>query len=363
MIYLDYNATAPCEPEVVDAMLPYFGTVFGNPSSLHPYGREAALAVRRAACATAELIGALPEQILFTSSATEGNNHVVYNAPKEGEVLISDAEHASLYAPVRSRGAHRCVPLRGEAILAAVGPETVLVALNLANHETGELLVEPERLAPALRERGIPLHFDATQAIGKIPLDVRRLGCDTLAFSAHKLYGPKGVGVLFVRDPEHFAPLLIGGGQQEGLRAGTLDVSGIVGMGKAAELALAAGFPSSAPRDRFEAVVAASGVAHRIVAADRRRLSQTSCILFPGQDGGKLVELLGEAGVACSGGSACSGGGPSRILAAQGIEPLYAAGALRFSFGRHSTPEEADAAARILLEIIVKHQHPGVIDV
>jgi len=363
MIYLDYNATAPCAPEVVEAMLPCFGTVFGNPASLHPYGRDAALAVRRAVMATAELIGALPEQILFTSSATEGNNHVVRNASPEGEIVISNAEHASLYAPARQHGHMLCVAPRVEEIPGAVGPRTVLVALNLANHETGELLPEPETLYPVLRERGVALHFDATQAVGRIPVDVRRLGCDTMTFSAHKLYGPKGIGVLFIRNPDKFRPLLLGGGQQEGLRAGTPNVPGIVGMGKAAALAMEKGHPSSALRDRFEALIAASGVTHKIVAADRPRLPQTSCMLFPGQDGSKLVDLLGEAGVAVSSGSACSGGGPSRILAAQGVDPLYAAGALRFSFGRGTTAEEVDAAAGILLELIANHQHPGVIDV
>jgi len=363
MIYLDYNATAPCAPEVVETMLPCFGTVFGNPASLHPYGRSAALAVRRATTAVAELIGALPEQILFTSCATEANNHVVRNAPPEGGIIISNAEHASLYAPARQHGQVCCVAPRVEEILAAVEPRTVLVALNLANHETGELLPEAETLSPALRERGIALHFDATQAVGRIPVDVRRLGCDTLAFSAHKIYGPKGIGVLFVRDPGKFRPLLLGGGQQEGLRAGTLNVPGIVGMGKAAELAIEKGFPSPALRDRFEAQVAASGAAHKVAAADRPRLPQTSCLLLPGWDGAKLVDLLGGAGVAASSGSACSGGEPSRILAAQGVDQLYAAGALRFSFGRDTTAEEADAAARILLELIANHQHPGVIDV
>ena len=363
MIYLDYNATAPCVPEVVEAMLPYFGTRFGNPASLHPFGRDAALAVRHAAVAVAELIGARPEQILFTSSATEGNNHIVGNVPPEGEIVISNAEHASLYAPALRHGRMRCVPPRRADIIAAIGPQTTLVALNLANHETGELFSEPETLSPLLCERGIALHFDATQAVGKLPLDVRRLGCDTMAFSAHKLYGPKGIGVLYIRNPDRFRPLLIGGGQQEGRRAGTLDVPGIAGMGRAAELAKQEGFPSTALRDRLEALVARSGIPHKIAAADRPRLAQTSCVMFPGQDGPRLVELLGEAGVAVSSGSACSGGGPSRILAAQGVDPLYAAGALRFSFGHGTTADDVDAAARILFEIIANHQHPGVIDV
>ncbi len=363
MIYLDYNATTPCAPEVTEAMLPFFGTVFGNPASSHPYGHEADEAIRSATLKTAALIGAEPEQIIFTSSATEGNNHVVFNMPPEGEIVLSNAEHASLYAPANRRGAVLCASPNSEAILAAVNAKTVLVALNLANHETGELIADAEALAPVLRKRNIPLHFDATQAIGKVPVDVNRFGCDTMAFSAHKLYGPKGVGVLFVRDPESFRPLLIGGGQQNGLRAGTLNVPGIVGMGKAAELLQSSGFPSPAPRDRFESIIAASGIQHLVAAADRLRLPQTSCILFPGQHGAVLVKELGKAGIAVSSGSACSAGEPSRILAAQGFDTLAAIGALRFSFGHHTTMQEAETAALILLETIANHQHSGVIDV
>lgn len=254
----------------------------------------------------------------------------------------------------------RLVPPCPEAIIAAASTGTALAALNLANHETGELLPEPERIARLLRERGIPLHFDATQAVGKLPVDVRLLGCDSMAFSAHKLYGPKGVGVLYLREPERFRPLLTGGGQQRGLRAGTLNVPGIAGLGKAAELVR---FPSSAPRDRFEACLACSGIPHRIAGTGHARLPQTCCVLFPGQDGMKLVALLGEAGVAVSSGSACSSGGLSRILLAAGADPVAAAGALRVSFGLHSTVHEAETAADIILETIRKHQTPGVIDV
>ena len=359
MIYLDYNATTPCAPEVVEAMQPYFGTVFGNPSSLHPFGAAAEKAVRRAAEQVAKLIRAEPDQILFTGSATESNNHAIRNAPP-GELLLTTAEHASLYEPARLRGSVRLVPPCPEAIIAAASAGTALAALNLANHETGELLPEPERIARLLRERGIPLHFDATQAVGKLPVDVRLLGCDSMAFSAHKLYGPKGVGVLYLREPERFRPLLTGGGQQRGLRAGTLDVPGIAGLGKAAELVR---FPSSAPRDRFEACLACSGIPHRIAGTGHARLPQTCCVLFPGQDGMKLVALLGEAGVAVSSGSACSSGGLSRILLAAGADPVAAAGALRVSFGLHSTVREAETAADIILETIRKHQTPGVIDV
>ena len=170
MIYLDYNATTPCAPEVVEAMQPYFGTVFGNPSSLHPFGAAAEKAVRRAAEQVAKLICAEPEQILFTGSATESNNHAIRNAPP-GELLLTTAEHASLYEPARLRGSVRLVPPCPEAIIAAASTGTALAALNLANHETGELLPEPERIARLLRERGIPLHFDATQAVGKLPVD------------------------------------------------------------------------------------------------------------------------------------------------------------------------------------------------
>ncbi|MBS1372153.1 MAG: aminotransferase class V-fold PLP-dependent enzyme [Lentisphaeria bacterium] len=359
MIYLDYNATTPCLPECIEAMLPFFGERFGNPASEHPYGREAAEAVAGAAAAVAELIGAEPGQILFTGSATEANNQAVLQA-QSGEVVLSTAEHASLYEPARLRGTVRFAAPDAESVIAELTPGTALAALNLANHETGELLREPERIADEARRHGIPLHLDATQAVGKIPVDVRRLGCATMAFSAHKIYGPKGVGALYVREPERCRALLTGGGQQNGLRAGTLNVPGIVGFGAAARRVR---HPSPAPRDRFEALLAESGLNGRIVAAHRARLPQTSCVLFPGLNGAKLIGELGEAGLCISSGSACSSGGISRILKAQGADPLAAAGALRISFGRDSTVAEAEEAFSILHRTICKHQISGVIDV
>ncbi|MDR0932760.1 MAG: cysteine desulfurase [Victivallales bacterium] len=360
MIYLDYNATTPCLSQCIDAMSIFGQKEFGNPASTHPFGQAAAKAVNNATVAVAELIGATPEQIIFTGSATEANNQAIFQAPPGSEIVLSNAEHASIYQTAHLRGNVSLSAPNAESIIANLTGRTRLVALNLANHESGELLQDAEQFADEIRRRGIALHFDATQAVGKIPLDVSRLNCDTMAFSAHKIYGPKGIGALFVRDPEHCQALLTGGGQQNGLRAGTLNVPGIVGFGVAAGQVR---YPDSAPRDRFEKLLSASGLNCKIVAADSQRLPQTCCVLFPGLNGEKLVGELGQAGLCVSSGSACSAGEISRILLAQGIEPIAAAGALRVSFGIDSTIAEAESAFNIIQRIVLKHKISGVIDV
>ena len=264
MIYCDFNATAPCRQPVIDAMLPFFREEFGNPASRHGFGLRALEAVEQAAAQVARRIGAEVDELVFTSGATESNNTVLQGAGRRG-LLISRHEHASIYRPARSLGARLTDPAELEE---ALKDGARLVAFNLACHETGELLAGVPELARRIHAAGALFHLDATQAAGKIPVDVRELDCDFLSFSAHKLGGPKGVGALYIRSGVELPPLIDGGGQQRGRRSGTLNVPGIVGFGAAARLADPARF-SSCARDRFEELLAASGLPFELIATDR----------------------------------------------------------------------------------------------
>lgn len=360
MIYCDFNATAPCRQPVIDAMLPFFREEFGNPASRHGFGLRALEAVEQAAAQVARRIGAEVDELVFTSGATESNNTVLQGAGRRG-LLISRHEHASIYRPARSLGARLTDPAELEEALKGGAR---LVAFNLACHETGELLTGVPELARRIHAAGALFHLDATQAAGKIPVDVRELDCDFLSFSAHKLGGPKGVGALYIRSGVELPPLIDGGGQQRGRRSGTLNVPGIVGFGAAARLADPARF-SSCARDRFEELLAASGLPFELIATDRPRLPGTSLVSLPGEDAGKLVDALYAAGVAASAGSACSGRGsePSRLLLDLGYPALTAAGAVRFSFGAESSIAEAEEAAAVFIRIIQATNRKGVVDV
>lgn len=360
MIYCDFNATAPCRQPVIDAMLPFFREEFGNPASRHGLGLRALEAVELAAAEVARRIGAEPAELVFTSGATESNNMVIAGVGRRG-ILISRREHASVYRPAVSLGARLIDPAELEEALRG-GAE--LVAFSLACHETGELLAGVPELARRVHAAGALLHLDAAQAVGKIPVDVRELDCDFLSFSAHKLGGPKGVGALYIRSGVELPPLIDGGGQQRGRRSGTLNVPGIAGFGVAARLADPAAF-SACARDRFEKLLAASGLPFELIAADRPRLPGTSLVALPGEDAGKLVDALSAAGVAASSGSACSSRSsePSRLLLDLGYPVLTAAGAVRFSFGAESSVAEAEEAAAILIRIIQATNRKGVVDV
>jgi cysteine desulfurase len=371
-VYFDHNATTPVAPEVLAAMLPYFGEVYGNASSIHAFGQAARGAVERARSSVAALLGAHASEITFSSGGTESNNQailgVLAGAAKPGRHVITSAiEHVAVLDPCRElakRGVDvtflpvdRDGLLNPEEVRRAIRPGTALITLMLANNELGT--IEPiEEIGRIAAENGIVLHTDAVQAAGKIPIDVTRLGVHLLSISAHKFYGPKGVGALYVRKGTHLKPLLYGGHSERDRRPGTEDVAAIAGMGKAAELALinmhAEGARLSALRDRLE-----KGLLERIPhcwvnSARAPRTPNTTNMTFPFVEGEAMVIALDLKGIACSTGAACSSGAvePSHVLTAIGLPPEDARATLRLSLGHQTTQEEIDFALETIPPVI-----------
>lgn len=378
VLYLDANATTPLHPEVLDAMLPWLREGFHNPSGAYAGAKAARQAVERARGQVAALIGADPEEIVFTSGGTESVSTALHSFDVlcgQGGFLTTAIEHSAV---LRTGEA-----LRRGMWRAAVGADgrldldrfaehvgtAAFASVMWANNETG--VIQPLAGACALaKARGVPFHTDAIQAVGKIPVDVREVSVDMLSVSAHKFHGPKGVGALYVRKGLRFEPLLRGGGQEGGRRSGTENTVFIVGMGMAAELArlalkAGAGANMRVMRDAFEAR-ALGQIAGSIVNGDvTNRLPNTSHISFERCEAAGLLILLDEAGVACSAGSACMSGkqAPSHVQAAMGISDARSRGSLRISFSSSNTMEEALAAADLLAEAVEKLrrvQGPGV---
>jgi cysteine desulfurase len=375
-VYLDHHSTTPCDPRVVDAMAPYFTDAFANASSPHAMGRRAAEAVERARAQVAALIGAAPGEILFTGGATEsielaldgaaegsegGRNHLVTAATEHKAVLLTLERLARrgydlTVLPVDSTG-----QIDPDRLLAAVTDRTLLVALMLGNNEIGTL--HPlAGLGARLRERGVLFFCDAVQAAGRIPLNVTALGIDLLPLSAHKLYGPKGVGALFVRRSRpriRLAPRFLGGGQERGLRAGTLNVPGIVGFGVACEIASAdlgaEGRRIGGLRNRLERALLASVPGARVNGHPAERLPGNLSVSFDGVAADRLVERL-ASDICVSTGATCTATSvePSHVLTAIGLDAERARGTLRFGLGRFTTDEEVDFAALRVAEAVGK---------
>jgi cysteine desulfurase len=367
LIYLDNHATTPCDPLVVEAMLPYFSEVFANPSStLHEAGREAAASVADAREKVAQLIGAQAGEIAFTSGATESNNIAIVglaNGAGKGRrrIVTTAIEHKAVLASVeqlKSQGFEVIVlPVAKDGTVdvhaaeESIHEDTLLVSLQVANNEIGTIqpVAEVGRIA---RERGALLHCDAAQAAGRIPVDVEAWNVDLLSISAHKLYGPKGVGALYVRGGPYalpISPLSVGGGQEKGLRAGTHNVPGIVGLGEACRLCEQR-LPKettrlAALRDRLEETVLAAVPDARRNGALDNRLPGNSSLTFPGIDAEALVINASE--LAISTGSACTSGAPepSHVLLAIGLDRDAASSTIRIGVGRFNTEEEMEMAA------------------
>lgn len=374
-IYLDNNATTPLDGRVLEAMLPYLKEDFGNPASAtHAFGWTAGAAVDLAREQLAEAIGASPEEILFTSGATESDNMALMGLLHPGDHLVTAAtEHEAvletahylerigvrvMVLPVDSYGV-----VSPGALREAIEPETALVSVMLANNETGTL--NPVReLAETAHERGVPFHTDAAQALCKIPVDVEEFGVDLMSLSAHKCYGPKGVGALYIRRrpaPDvrrvRLEPLLRGGGQERGLRSGTLNVPGIVGFGRAAALGAAA-LPEEAARisglrDMLFDLLRAGILDVRLNGHPTERLPGTLNVSFPGVDVGDLLGALPE--VAVSAGSACASlnSESSHVLKAMGLEDKQTA-AVRCSLGCFTTSDEVERAAALVVRAAVE---------
>jgi len=373
VIYLDHNATTPVHPEVLEAMVPYFSDFFGNSSSAHRFGREPKEKMEEARESVGALFGCGAGEVVFTSGGTESDNAAIKGAVFASEesrrhIVTSAVEHHAVlhtcrYLEERFGCRVSCLPVDGhgrvdpDAVREAVTDETVLVTLMMANNETGTLndLAEIGRIT---RSRGVLFHSDAVQAVGKVPIAVDDLGVDMLSMSGHKIYGPKGVGALYVRRGVSADPFMHGGGHEGGRRAGTENVPGIVGLGKAARIALS-GIDERAARLTelcgylWQRVVEMVPDV-RLNGHPTERLPNTANISFPRIEGESAMMMLDNKGVALSTGSACSSEDlePSHVLTAMGISNLDARGALRFSLGRDSGREDVDAVMTVLPGII-----------
>ena len=360
-IYLDHNATTPIDEHVLERMLPYLRQYYGNPSSLHRSGRVARAAVDQAREQVATLVQAHPSQVVFTSGGTEANNLAVAGlagAMPAGRLAVSAIEHSSLLGPARALAQQgwgldviavddqgRVTP---QALAAALRPDTRLVSVMMANNETGVVQDIPP-LSAAARAAGAVMHCDAVQAAGKMAVDFPASGVQLMSLSAHKIYGPKGVGALIVDKSLDLRPLLYGGGHERGLRAGTENVAGIVGFGAAAELA-AAQWPArrahaSSLRAHFETRLRAELPELVVAAQAAERLPNTVMLAVPGIDGPSLLMNLDQAGIAVSSGSACTAGNtePSHVLVALGFPAALARNAVRVSFGQANSGADVDA--------------------
>lgn len=372
-VYLDNNATTRVDPAVVAAMLPYFTEQFGNASSAHGFGRDVAPAVKQARGHLQRLLGAASEsEIVFTSGGTESDNTAILSAlaTQKGrdEIVITAVEHPAVLAVVEhlaaSRGfkVHRIgVDGRGrldlDAYSRALGPRTALASVMWANNETGTLF-PVTALATLAHEAGALFHTDAVQAVGKVPIDLKTTAIDMLSLSGHKLHGPKGVGALYLRKGTPFEALIRGGPQERRRRGGTENVPGLVGLGKAAELALTRldgeAARVGALRDRLERAIL-DQVGHCAVIGDAdNRLPNTANIAFAHLDGEAILHHLTQAGIAASLGSACASGSmePSHVLRAMNVPAELLRGAIRFSLSRDNTETDIDRVIETLPAII-----------
>lgn len=369
-IYMDHAATTPFHPAVTEAMLPYLGERFGNPSSIYGEGREARRAVEEARARVAEALGADPEEIVFTSGGTEADNLAVLGTARAGgggHIVTTAIEHHAVLEPChyleREGWEVTVLPVDGAGIVdpedvrGAIGPSTLLVSVMHANNEIGA--VQPiEEISAVCREAGVYLHSDAVQAVGALGVDVNRLGVDLLSVSAHKLYGPKGTGCLYARRGTKIEGIILGGGQERRLRSGTENVAGIVGFGTAMKLAAEEWRQRSEHlrplRDRLIAGIL-ERIPHTRLNGDReRRLPNNVNVLFDYIEGEAICLKLDFQGIAASTGSACSSesGEASHVLLALGIPKQKAHGSLRLTLGRENTWEDVDYVLEKLPPII-----------
>jgi cysteine desulfurase len=376
-IYLDYNATTPIDPAVLDAMLPFLRTHFGNPSSTHVYGKTAHDAIERARAEVAALLGAKPGEILFTSGGTEASNHAIkgvvfarmqslfarfFAAP---HIITSAIEHLATLQPCEFLRKLGCkitlLPVDGvgmidpDAVRRAITSQTALVSVMHANNEVGTL--QPIRdIARIAKERGVLMHIDAAQSLGKVSVDVNELGVDLLSVAGHKLYAPKGVGVLFVREGVKLEPYMHGAGHEGGRRAGTENTPYVVALGKACEIARES-LPGATTklrqlRDRLhDRLQAALGDKIVLNGHPELRLPNTLNVNFVGQVGADFLQRVPE--IAASTGSACHEGSitQSPVLCAMRVPPEIGKGAVRLSVGRFTTEEEIERAAEALIRV------------
>jgi len=373
-IYLDYNATTPIDPRVLESMMPYMREDYGNPSSIHSHGSKAKAALDESREQVSELLSTIPKDIIFTSGGTESNNHAIMGAAfalkeKGNHLITTQIEHASILEPLRLLGNHGFkVSFLGvdkyglidlDELRASIRDETILVSVMFANNETGVVMPINE-IAETVKERGIIFHTDAIQAVGKIDINLNEVPVDMLSISSHKIYGPKGVGALYIKNSLKIDPLIHGGGQEMGKRSGTENVPGIVGLGKACEIVKEemrserSGVRIKELRDELYRGIAEkiSGVA--LNGHPERRLANTLNLSFEDVEGESLVQNLDLEGIAISTGSACSEGNvdPSHVLLAMGLSKQEASSSVRFSIGRYNEEKDVDGVLEVLPGIV-----------
>src|ERR1700688_56447 len=370
-VYLDNNATTPVLPEVFEAMRPYFAEHFGNASSIHHHGQETRGAVERARESVAALLGCKASEIVFTSGGTEADNLAISGLVRAGDHVISSTiEHHAVLNSCKHLEAMGCevtyvrVDGRGlvdpDDVRGALRPHTRLITIMMANNETG-VLQPVEDIGKIAAEADVYFHSDAVQAAGKVAIDVNRVGCDLLSISGHKLHGPQGVGALYVCKGTPLEPMFYGGSHERSRRAGTENVPGIIGLGKAAQLATEALERGdltqlSAMRDRIEQKILAVVEATGVNGAGAPRVPNTSNIHFDYIEGEALVIALDLKGLAVSTGAACSSGAiePSHVLTAMGLPPDQARASIRFSLGKQNTPEDVQFALDLVPQTVAR---------
>ncbi len=370
-VYLDNNATTPVLPEVFEAMRPYFAEHFGNASSIHHHGQETRAAVERARESVAALLGCRASEIVFTSGGTEGDNLAISGLARAGDHVISSTiEHHAVLNSCKHLEAIGCevtyVPVDGRGLVdpddvrRALRPNTKLITIMMANNETG-VLQPVEEIGKIAAEADVYFHTDAVQAAGKVPIEVKRIGCDLLSISGHKLHAPQGVGALYVGKGSILQPMFYGGSHERSRRAGTENVPGIIGLGKAAEIAREALdrgelAKMSAMRDRIEQTILSEVEATGVNGEGAPRVPNTTNIHFDYIEGEALVIALDLKGLAVSTGAACSSGAiePSHVLTAMGLPPEIARASLRFSLGKQNTPDDVQFALDLVPQTVAR---------
>ncbi len=370
-IYLDNNATTQVAPEVLETILPYFHELYGNPSSAHSFGGQVAEKVTEARGQVAGLLGARPGEIIFTGGGTESDNAAVRSAlaayPEKRHIVTSQVEHPAIRSLCQylAKQGYRVteVPVTGQGELdmdvyaKSLTPDTAIVSLMWANNETG-VIFPIEKASEMAKDKGILFHTDAVQAVGKIPINMRKNAVDMLSLSGHKLHSPKGIGVLFARTGLKFKPYMIGGHQERNRRAGTENTPAIIGLGKACELAalrIEEKKTGVMPlRDKLEKGILEKVPRTRANGGAVPRLPNTSNISFEFVEGESILLSLDAEGICASTGSACSSGSlePSHVLLAMGLTPTAAQGSIRFSLSAYNTEEEIDFVLQKLPPII-----------
>lgn len=375
-VYFDNNATTRVLPEVAEAMVPYLTEFYGNPSSIHRFGSQVGQRISDARAQVAALIGAAdPVEVIFTSSGTEGDNAAIHGMiearPDKRHIVTTQVEHSAVLGlcqhlekkgyRVTWLGVDENGALDFEELRAALTEDTALVSIMWANNETG-VIFPIEQIGALVRSKGIPFHVDAVQAAGKVPMHVKDLPIDLLTISAHKFYAPKGVGALYVRRGITFPPFMVGGHQERNRRAGTENVASIIGMGKAAEIALGRLAEDAARigklRDLLENLLLESCPGIRMNGRNQARLWNTSNISFRYLEGESILVLLDQQGICASTGSACTAGSsdPSHVLRAMKVPADWLQGAVRFSLGRFNTEEEVRFVNQMVPPIVQRLQ-------